>query len=171
MENNITRVMRGTVPGITPKESVQLVINKIKNDFFDITSDKIFLDVGSGIGSVVDDFRKISNIEKSIGVEMQKIYFDKAIELYPESHYYNDLIQNKLDIVEEADIIFTNNICFPDETFWDIFPSIKPGALVIYNNIALTSKLIYNHGYLRSDIHKIMIISNNMTSEYHLFIK
>jgi hypothetical protein len=161
--------MLGTTPGITPTESITEIINFINQNFFNITTSKVFLDVGSGKGNVVNDFKRLTNINRSIGVEMQDYFYKKSIEKYPSLEFYHATIQEKPEILNIADIIFTNNICFPSETFWNILANAKPGALIIYNGIGETAKLV-KHGYDRKKILKKTVVSNNMSSEFH-FVK
>jgi len=142
-------------------------INKIK----EVDSNTKFLDVGSGEGKVLNDFKEFSKTNNVVGVEIQESYYLQSLKKYPSCEVHLGYIQDYLELVKSADIIYTNNICIPQKMFWDIWDSIKPGTVVAYNLITLSIKLRNTFGYKKSDFNKIMLSANNMTSEFHVIVK
>lgn len=160
----------GTSYGETSIEGIQEIYDRA-HAINAISAETVFLDIGSGKGEVVNSFKNISGITRSVGIEMQDIYYSEAVSNYPTLEFHNNVAQNKLDIIAEADIIFTNNISIPSEMFWSIYKSIKTGAIVVYNGIQVTPRLKYAYDYDKSEITKFNIIANNMSSEFHMFTK
>ena len=142
-------------------------VNKIK----EVNSDTNFLDIGSGEGKVLNDFKEFSKTDNVVGVEVNKKWYLESLKKYPDCEVHLGYIQDHLELVKNADIIYTNNICIPQEMFWDIWDSIKPGAVVVYNLISLSLRLRKRFGYDRSEFNKIFLSANNMSSEFHMIIK
>jgi len=142
-------------------------INTIK----EINSNTNFLDVGSGEGKVLNDFKDVSKTDNVVGVEVNKRWYLESLKKYPDCEVHLGYIQDYLKLVENADIIYTNNICIPDKMVWDIWDSIKPGAIVVYNLITLSIKLRKKFGYDKSEFSKISLSANNMRSEFHIIVK
>ena len=166
--------MHGTVNGVTSAEGVQAILDKISevDVYGNIDSSKIILDIGSGNGSALNEFKTRSGVTRAIGVEFLENRYDESVANYPDCEFHLAAIQEKLDLVSEADIIFTNDICFPEDVFWSYYDSIKVGAAIVYNKITHTTKLIHHYDYARNvDFNKLHIDANNMTSEFHIIIK
>ena len=142
-------------------------INNIK----EVGSHTNFLDIGSGEGKVLNDFKEVSKTNNVVGVEFQKRYYLQSLKKYPDCEVHLGYIQDYLKLVKNADIIYTNNICIPDKMFWDIWDSIKPGSIVIYNLTTLSIKLRKKFGYDKSEFSKISLSANNMRSEFHIIVK
>jgi len=158
---------QGTLAGTTPQASIQSIVEKVGP----IASNKIILDVGSAEGHAINSFKTITSVDRAIGVEYVEKRHIEAVTNFPDCELYNDDIENQLDIVAEADIIFMNNLLFPAEVFKAVFSSAKQGAIIIYNQISNSWGLKLNHGYVKSDIEKIFVESNNLNSEYHIIVK
>lgn len=154
----------GTTPGQTV--GIQDIVDQI-SPVYTIAPESVLLDVGSGEGTALNQFKQITGVTRAVGVEMQKVYHDKAVVDYPDLELHNDLIENKLDLVAEANIIFTNNISIPDQMIWDIWDSIQPGTVLVYNRISLSVKL-RRMGYT---ITKFKTEANGGDSEFHLITK
>lgn len=163
---------KGTTNGITTENGVISVLDLISNIYGPVDSSKIILDIGSSDGSALDAFKRNSGVNRAIGVEFLKYRFDKSVANYPDCEFHLDSIIDRHDLVSQADIIFTNNISFEKSVFWNIYDSIKTGAVVIYNWTPISIKLRRNYGYdKKTEIHKVMVESNYMMSEYHAIIK
>ncbi len=150
----------------TDNKTLDIVMDAIL-DKVESTQGKVFLDIGSGNGKVVNSFNQKYNI-RSIGVEIQEALFKESISLYPELEFHNASIEDKLEIVNEADIIFINNSSMPNDLFWNIWESIKPGAIVVYNNVSLSVKLKRR---LDHSVSEIRVSKYLPIHEYHLVIK
>jgi precorrin-6B methylase 2 len=150
----------------TDSKTLNIVIDAIL-DNIESTQGKVFLDIGSGNGKVVNSFNQKTNT-RSIGVEIQEALFKESISKYPELEFHNALIEDKLEIVNEADIIFINNASMPNDLFWRIWESIKPGAIVVYNNVSLSIKLKRR---LDHSVSEIRVSKHLPIQEYHLVIK
>ncbi len=142
-------------------------INNIK----EVDSHTNFLDIGSGEGKVLNDFKEVSKTNNVVGVEFQKRYYLQSLKKYPDCEVHLGYIQDYLELVEKANIIYTNNICIPHKMFWDIWDYIKPGTIVIYNLITLSTRLRKKFGYDKSDFNKILLPANTMASEFHIVVK
>lgn len=158
------------IKGITFKETDDKTLDIVMDAILDkveSTQGKVFLDIGSGNGKVVNRFNEKYNI-RSIGVEIQEALFKESVNLYPELEFHNASIEDELEIVNEADIIFINNLTMPNDLFWNIWESIKPGAIVVYNNVSLSVKL---QRRLDHSISEIRLSKYLPIQEYHLVIK
>ena len=142
-------LIKGLTSTSTLKKEALIILDAINEH---LSSDKTFLDIGSGDGSFLNIVKEHTDIENLIGVEIQKSLHEKASVDHSYLELHNDNIVNKLDIVERADVIFINNSGMPNYTFWEIWDSIKPGAVVVYNNISLSIKLKGSLGHSISDI-------------------
>ena len=158
--------MQGTTFGLTPLEGTQEMIKRIQK-IYPITTDSVFLDVGSGDGTVVFDFQAQTGIIRSIGVEMQQVWHDKAIKQYPEMELYCDRIENRLDLIKKANIIYFNNICIPEKVFWECFDIMKKGTVIIQNKQSIGSKL-KKLGYTYTSFY---MSANNMNKETQILRK
>ena len=166
--------LAGTINGKTSAEGIQAILDKLGEAevYGNIDSSKVILDIGSGDGSALNELKTRSGVTRAIGVEFIESRHDEAVANYPECEFHLAAIQEKLDLVAEADIIFTNDICFPKEVFWSYWSSIKVGAAVVYNKISNSVKLIHHYDYdRREDFNKLTVEANNMLSEFHIIIK
>ena len=158
-------LIKGLSTASTAKKDALVILNAIDEY---VSEDKTILDIGSGDGSFLNILDENINVKNLIGVEIQKQLHEKALSNYPNLELHNENIINKLDIVEKSDIIFINNSGFANYTFWEIWDSIKPGAVVVYNNISLSIKLKNSLDHSISDIR----LNNAIPfKEYHYIIK
>lgn len=164
LERMSIELRAGTTPGQTI--GIQTILDQIEQ-VYTILPESVLLDLGSGEGTALNQFKQTAGLTRAIGVEMQKVYHDKAAADYLDLELHNDLIENKQDLVAEANIIFTNNISMPDQVIWDIWDSIQPGTVLVYNRISLSVKL-RRMGYT---IAKFKAELNSGDSEFHLIIK
>ena len=164
LERMSIELRAGTTPGKTI--GIQTILDQIEQ-VYTILPESVLLDLGSGEGTALNQFKQTAGLTRAIGVEMQKVYHDKAAADYLDLELHNDLIENKQDLVAEANIIFTNNISIPDRVIWDIWDSIQPGTVLVYNRISLSVKL-KRMGYT---ITKFKAEANGGDSEFHLIIK
>lgn len=174
LETKTNYKLRGTVNGTTSAEGIQAILDKLGEAevYGTIDSSKVILDIGSGDGSALNELKTRSGVTRAIGVEFMENRYDEAVANYPECEFHLNAIQEKLDLVAEADIIFTNDICFPEEVFWSYWDSVKVGAAVVYNKISHSVKLIHHYDYDRqADFNKLTVDANNMPSEFHIIIK
>ena len=164
LERMSIELRAGTTPGQTT--GIQTILDQIEQ-VYTILPESVLLDLGSGEGTALNQFKQTAGLTRAIGVEMQKVYHDKAAANYLDLELHNDLIENKHDLVAEANIIFTNNISIPDRVIWDIWDSIQPGTVLVYNRISLSVKL-KRMGYT---IAKFKAEADSGDSEFHLIIK
>ncbi len=139
--------------------------------FYTITPDTVFLDIGSGDGIVLNDFKNNTVTDNVIGVEMQNRWVKESNKLYPGLEVHEDYVQNRLDLVERSNIIYTNNICIPVHMIFDIWDSVQPGTIFIFNNILAISKFVRNLGYSKTDFYHFKIDANFMNSNFAMVIK
>ena len=158
--------MEGTTFGLTPLKGTKEMIKQIQK-IYPLTTDSVFLDIGSGDGTVVHDFQKQTAVTKSVGVEMQKVWHDRAIQKYPGIELYCDMIENRLDLVKNANIIYFNNICIPNEVFWKCFDVIEKGTVIIQNKQSIGLKL-KRLGYKYTTFY---MSANRVTKETQILMK
>ncbi len=111
---NKLRHLKNQTYGRTPTEAVEEIIKVINEEIKPINRSDVFLDIGSGLGEVVNDFEKIAKI-KSIGIEKEIIRHKKAIEKFPHCNLIHGNIIDYLEILNEATIIYLNDICFDND--------------------------------------------------------
>ena len=98
---------------------------------------------------------------------MQKRWHNKGIEKYPEIEIYCDRIENRLELVKNAKIIYLNNIAIPDSLFWKCFDAMEKGTVIVQNkqNIGIKLKRM---GY---EVTTFYMSANNMNKETQIFRK
>ena len=147
-----------------------VLVSKI-NELITIVPETVILDAGSGYAAFINELKTLTGVTRAVGIEMQDKLHEKAVVNYPTLELHNDIIQNKLDVIATADVIFFNNTLVPESVFWDIYDSIKVGAVVIYSNITLTKALKDKYGYVKDDFKKQFLMTNIMKNEFNLVIK
>jgi len=120
---------------------------EIKENNFFYDKNKIFLDLGSGIGKAVIAMSLFDKFKKCIGVEiMENLYFKSEIvkeKLDIEYLFKNNLKISEIDFLfddilnldfSNYDVIFANSTCWTKEFINSLFPKIcqlKKGAYFI----------------------------------------
>jgi hypothetical protein len=85
-----------------------------------------FVDIGSGRGKIPLYMAALSNILKSVGIELVKERHDDALEIKNQLNEFEEII-NKVNIINLSDhiegktLVWLSNLCFPEELNNTIF--------------------------------------------------
>lgn len=104
--------------------------------------DQIFLDVGSGYGKLVARIADVTEVGRSVGVELVKKRHDMAVGFFSDKPkvelYHGDILD--YDVLGEADVVIMNSICWPRQVLELVTERIKPGATILSNSVGFFMK-------------------------------
>ena len=113
--------------------------NNILKHLLNITNSKIMLEVGCGLGYVVDFFNKNSHLMCE-GADISKVAFNKASVSFPQYTFYQLDIQDDIRFMKKkCDIVILNQVLwYVLERFENVFENVfhllnKNGIFIISN--------------------------------------
>jgi len=149
---------KGTTYGLTPTEASKSIIEKIKSEIKTLSSNLTFLDIGAGYGDVVNDWSKLTKMN-CIGIEVLPLAYKKAIKKFPSLHIIEGDIKDNIHLLKQADVMYLNDICFPDELISFCFENCKDDVIFICLKATTPYKIVKKYG---NDIKKVVNVDTTI---------
>ena len=152
-KTNISKNIGSSTYGEITKSGTEKLL-EVFHDYFN--SNTIFCDIGSGSGKMVLHIGLVTNIKKSIGIELSKERYNQSVNLkekYAPNAKHIEFHNNKFQSMDLKDVtvVYVDNTAFQPPVNNQLYHAIPKGCLLLYKRSipdAFKNEEIFSHAKL-----------------------